>query len=95
MMMFLNQPRFYSASKVAGEVLSHSFYKMFGLSVMIVRIFGANFTDHYKDHTVCFTNAQLILYIITKELQIYGKSADTAKDSTYIDDEVNGIISFV
>jgi UDP-glucuronate 4-epimerase len=75
-----------------GEVLSHSFYKMFGLSVMIVRIFGPIRTTT-RPYGMFHQRAINFVHNNT-ELQIYGKKGlDTAKDSTYIDDEVNGIIA--
>lgn len=83
----------YGASKVAGEVLSHSFYKMFGLSVMIVRIFGPIYGPLQRPYGMFHQRAINFVHN-NKELQIYGKKGlDTAKDSTYIDDEVNGIIA--
>lgn len=83
----------YGASKVAGEVLCHSFYKMFGLSVMIARIFGPIYGPLQRPYGMFHQRA--INYVFNnKEIQIYGKlGIDTAKDSTYIDDEVNGILA--
>ncbi len=83
----------YGATKVSGEVLSHSFYKMFGLPVTIVRIFGPIYGPLQRPYGMFHQRA--VNYVFNdKELQIYGKMGlDTAKDSTYIDDEVNGILA--
>lgn len=83
----------YGASKVSGEVLAHAFYTIFGLSITVDRIFGPIYGPlqrpygmfHQRAINYCHNN---------KTLTIYGRNGlETAKDSTYIDDQVNGLLA--
>ncbi len=82
----------YGASKVAGEVISHAFTSVFDLAVTVIRIFGPIYGPLQRPYGMIHQRA--INYVHNnKELTIYGKKGlETAKDSTYIDDEVNGIL---
>lgn len=82
----------YGATKAAGEVMGHAFYKMYGLNFTAVRIFGPVYGPLQRPYGMLIQRA--INYVHNdKALQIYGiKGLETAKDFTYIDDEVNGLI---
>jgi len=82
----------YGASKVAGEVLAHAFHVIYGLPVVIDRIFGPIYGPLQRPYGMFHQRA--INYLFNgKTIQIYGKKGlETAKDSTYIDDQVTGIL---
>jgi UDP-glucose 4-epimerase len=80
----------YSASKISGEVLIHSFSKCFGINYVIVRL--SNVYGMYDE------NDRIIPSFIRKamrneDLIIFGK--DKVLDFTYIDDAIDGIIKIV
>jgi len=83
----------YGATKVAGEVLCHSFSQCFGMNIIVIRIFGPVYGPLQRPYGMLQQRA--INYVHNnKTLQIYGKNGlDTAKDSTYIDDEIDGFIA--
>lgn len=83
----------YGASKVAGEVICHAFHTIFGTSIVIDRIFGPIYGPLQRPYGMFHQRA--LNYIHNqKTITIYGKHGlDTAKDSTYIDDQVRGLIA--
>jgi UDP-glucuronate 4-epimerase len=82
----------YGASKVAGEVLCHSCAKVFGINVTVNRIFGPIYGPIQRPYGMFMQRAINFAYN-GKTVQIYGrKGLDSAKDSTYIDDQVNGML---
>lgn len=82
----------YGATKVAGEAICHAFSAIYDIDVAVVRIFGPIFGPLQRPYGMFMQ--RIINYIYNgKTIQIYGKHGmDTAKDSTYIDDEVDGIL---
>jgi len=82
----------YGATKVAGEVLCHSASVVYGINIVIDRIFGPIYGPLQRTYGMFMQRA--INYVYNqKELSIFGiKGLETAKDSTYIDDEVDGIL---
>lgn len=83
----------YGASKVAGEVICHAFHEIYGLPVIIDRIFGPIYGPLQRPYGMFHQRAVNYLHN-GKTLQIYGKHGlETAKDSTYIDDQVSGILA--
>lgn len=82
----------YGATKVAGEVLSYAFYNLYDLKTVTVRIFGPIYGPLQRPKGMFMQ--RIINYIHNnKTLQIYGREGlETAKDTTYIDDEVDGIV---
>jgi UDP-glucuronate 4-epimerase len=82
----------YGATKSAGEVLCHAFYKIFGLNVAIARIFGPIYGPLQRPYGMLIQ--RVINYVHNlKTITVYGiKGLETAKDFTYIDDEVNGLL---
>lgn len=85
----------YGATKVAGEVLCHAFYKSKGLKSAIIRIFGPIYGPLQRPYGMLHQRA--INYTHNnKTLEIYGRfGLTTAKDATYIDDEIQGIIKIL
>ena len=82
----------YGATKVAGEVLCHSTNAIFGLKSVVIRIFGPIYGPLQRPKGMFMQRAINFVHN-NKTVSIWGKSGlTTAKDSTYIDDEVNGII---
>lgn len=82
----------YGASKVAGEVLVHSFTRIFHINAVVVRIFGPIYGPLQRPYGM-FHQRAINYAFNNKSLQIYGQNGlSTAKDSTYIDDEVAGIL---
>lgn len=82
----------YGATKVAGEVIGHSFSVIYGLKVMIIRIFGPIYGPLQRPYGMLHQRAINYTYN-DKKLTVFGRHGlETAKDSTYIDDEVTGIL---
>jgi UDP-glucuronate 4-epimerase len=82
----------YGATKVAGEVICHAISKVFGINVVIVRIFGPIYGPLQRPYGMLMQRAINFVHN-GKKVQIYGrKGLDSAKDSTYIDDQIEGIL---
>ena len=82
----------YGATKVAGEVLCHSASVIYDIDVVINRIFGPIYGPLQRTYGMFMQRAINFVHN-DKELLIYGrKGLHSAKDSTYIDDQVDGII---
>lgn len=82
----------YGASKVSGEVLCHAFAQVHDVNVVVARIFGPIYGPLQRPYGMLHQRAINYTYA-GKTLTIYGKNGlATAKDSTYIDDEVDGLI---
>lgn len=82
----------YGATKVAGEVLCHSASVVYGLPIVIDRIFGPIYGPLQRPYGMLMQRAINHTYN-NKKVQIYGrKGMDSAKDSTYIDDQVTGLL---
>lgn len=85
----------YGATKVAGEVLCHAASAVYGINVAVDRIFGPIYGPIQRPYGMFMQRAINFAYN-GKEIPIFGrKGLDTAKDSTYIDDQVNGIIKML
>lgn len=82
----------YGATKVAGEVLCHAASVVYGLNIAIARIFGPIYGPLQRPYGMLMQRAINHTYN-DKKVQIYGKKGmETAKDSTYIDDLVHGLL---
>jgi UDP-glucuronate 4-epimerase len=82
----------YGATKSAGEAICHAFYKMYGINVAVARIFGPIYGPLQRPYGMLLQRAINFVYN-DKVLQIYGAHGlSTAKDFTYIDDEVTGLL---
>jgi UDP-glucuronate 4-epimerase len=82
----------YGASKVAGEVICHAFNVIFGIPIVIDRIFGPIYGPLQRPYGM-FHQRAINYAHNNKTITIYGKKGlETAKDSTYIDDQVDGIL---
>lgn len=82
----------YGATKSAGEVLGHAFTKIYDMDFTSVRIFGPIYGPLQRPCGMLIQRAINFAYN-NKILTIYGiKGLETAKDFTYIDDVVAGII---
>jgi len=80
----------YSASKISGEALLHSYYKCFGINYVILRfsnVYGM-YDDSERVTPLFIRNARE-----NKPLIIFGK--DKILDFTYIDDTIDGIIKTI
>ena len=82
----------YGATKAAGEILCHAYNKMFGLNIAVNRIFGPIYGPLQRPYGM-FAQRAINYCYNNKTIQIYGKNGlNTAKDSTYIDDQIDGFI---
>ena len=78
----------YAATKKANEVMTHVYHKLYGINVMALRFFTVYGPKQRPDLAITkFTK----LMLESKEIPMYGDGS-TARDYTYIDDIVNGII---
>lgn len=82
----------YGATKVAGEVLCHAASKVYGINVVIDRVFGPIYGPLQRPYGMLAQRAINYIYN-NKTVQVYGrKGLEMAKDSTYIDDQVRGLL---
>jgi UDP-glucuronate 4-epimerase len=82
----------YGATKVAGEVICHAASAVYGIDVVVDRIFGPIYGPLQRTYGMFMQRAINFAYN-DKEISIYGKKGlNSAKDSTYIDDQVDGIL---
>lgn len=82
----------YGATKVAGEVLCHAAYQIFGIESNVIRIFGPIYGPLQRPYGM-FMQRAINFTHNNKPVQIYGrKGLASAKDSTYVDDLVNGFM---
>ncbi len=79
----------YAMTKLAGEMLGHVYYKLFGIRFIALRFFTVYGPGQRPDLAIHkFTKA-----ILTgKPITMYG-DGNTSRDYTFIDDTVNGIIA--
>jgi UDP-glucuronate 4-epimerase len=79
----------YAMTKLAGEMLGHVYYKLFGIRFIALRFFTVYGPGQRPDLAIHkFTKA-----ILTgKPITMYG-DGNTSRDYTFIDDIVNGIIA--
>ena len=77
----------YAATKKAGELICHTYYKLFDISVVCLRLFTV-YGPRQRPDLVIHKFTDLIL--ADKEIPVYGKG-DTERDYTYIDDILDGI----
>ncbi|EKD95969.1 MAG: hypothetical protein ACD_24C00236G0008 [uncultured bacterium] len=83
----------YGASKVAGEVLCHAFSVIFGLPVIIDRIFGPIYGPLQRPYGM-FHQRAINYTFNNRKIEVYGRHGlKTSKDSTYIDDQVDGLLA--
>lgn len=82
----------YGATKVAGEVICHAAHSIYGINAVVIRIFGPIYGPLQRPYGMIMQRMINFTYN-AKPVQIWGsKGLSTAKDSTYIDDLVNGLI---
>ncbi len=82
----------YGATKVAGEVLCHASSVVYGIDIAINRIFGPVYGPLQRPYGMFIQRAINFAYN-KKDISIYGsKGLETAKDSTYVDDQVDGFL---
>lgn len=82
----------YGATKVAGEVLCHAASAVYGLHCVVDRIFGPIYGPLQRPFGMLAQRT--INYVYNdKTVKVYGRHGlDMAKDSTYIDDQVQGLL---
>ncbi|MBQ9297860.1 MAG: GDP-mannose 4,6-dehydratase [Clostridia bacterium] len=78
----------YAATKKANEVMAHVYHKLYGMNVMVLRFFTVYGPKQRPDLAI---NKFTRLMLENKEIPMYGDGS-TARDYTYIDDIVDGII---
>lgn len=78
----------YAATKKANEVMTHVYYKLYDMNVMMLRFFTVYGPKQRPDLAI---NKFTRLMLENKEIPMYGNGT-TSRDYTYIDDIVEGII---
>ena len=79
----------YAATKKANEVMTHVYHSLYNMNVIMLRFFTVYGPKQRPDLAI---NKFTRLMLEGKEIPIYGDGT-TARDYTYIDDIVDGIIS--
>ena len=81
----------YAATKKANEVMTHVYHKLFDFNVLMLRFFTVYGPKQRSDLAIGkFTR----LMMENKDIPVYG-DGNTARDYTYIDDIVDGIIKSI
>jgi UDP-glucuronate 4-epimerase len=78
----------YAATKRAGELIAHTYHHLFGLDVACVRLFTV-FGPRQRPDLAIRKFAALMAQ--GREIEVYGDGS-TARDYTYVDDIVEGIV---
>ena len=81
----------YSASKIAADQISLSYFKSFELPVKIVRPFNT-FGPRQSLRAII---PQIILQLLSKKKHIYFGNIKPTRDITYVDDTCNGFIEIL
>jgi len=81
----------YSASKIAADQISLSYFKSFELPVKIVRPFNT-FGPRQSLRAII---PQIILQLLSKKKHIYFGNINPTRDLTYVDDTCNGFIEIL
>ena len=81
----------YSASKIAADQISLSYFKSFELPVKIVRPFNT-FGPRQSLRAII---PQIILQLLSKKKHIYFGNIKPTRDLTYVDDTCNGFIEIL
>ena len=79
----------YASTKKANEVMTHVYHSLYNINVIMLRFFTVYGPKQRPDLAI---NKFTRLMLEGKEIPIYGDGT-TARDYTYIDDIVDGIIS--
>jgi UDP-glucuronate 4-epimerase len=79
----------YAATKVSGEVLCHTYHDLYGLPVLILRLFTV-YGPRQRPDLAISTFVRLLL--AGEPLPIYGDGS-SSRDYTYVDDTVAGILA--
>jgi nucleoside-diphosphate-sugar epimerase len=80
----------YSASKISGEALIHSYHKCFGINYVIIRFSNVYGMYDESDRVIPLFIRKAIK---NENLVVFGK--DKILDFTYIDDAVEGVINVI
>jgi UDP-glucose 4-epimerase len=80
----------YSASKISGEALIHSYHKCFGINYVIIRFSNVYGMYDESDRVIPLFIRKAIK---NENLVVFGK--DKILDFTYIDDAVEGVIKVI
>lgn len=78
----------YAATKKANEVMTHVYYKLFNMNVIMLRFFTVYGPKQRPDLAI---NKFTRLMLNNEEIPMFGDGT-TSRDYTYIDDIVDGII---
>lgn len=78
----------YAATKKANEVMTHVYHKLYGMNVMMLRFFTVYGPNQRPDLAI---NKFTRLMLNNEEIPMFG-NGQTARDYTYIDDIVDGIV---
>ncbi len=81
----------YAASKLAGEVYALSYYRTFGLPVVVVRPFNSFGPHHREDSYSCVITRFITNINQNKPIVIFG-DGEQSRDYTYVKDTARGIV---
>ena len=81
----------YAATKLAGEALCHVYHHLYGLEMVCLRFFTV-YGPRQRPDLVIYKFTQAIL--AGKPIEVYG-DGHTARDYTYIDDILQGVMATV
>ncbi|MBI3413276.1 MAG: GDP-mannose 4,6-dehydratase [Candidatus Aenigmarchaeota archaeon] len=82
----------YAASKLAGEVYALSYYRTFGLPVVVVRPFNSFGPHHREDSYSCVITRFITNISQGKPITIFG-DGEQSRDYTYVKDTARGIVT--
>jgi UDP-glucuronate 4-epimerase len=81
----------YAATKRMSEILNHTYHELYGISIINARIFGPIYGPLQRPYRMI--NQRFINKAYHGEkLPIYGDGKEGGRDTTYVDDEVDGLL---
>ncbi len=81
----------YAASKIMTEMMAHAYCSVYGIECVVLRFFTV-YGPRQRPDMAIHTFVRKVLS--DKTLQVYGQP-DSARDYTYIDDIINGVIAAI
>ncbi len=81
----------YAATKRMSEIMNYTYHKLYELSIINARIFGPIYGPLQRPYRIVHQRFINLAYK-NESLPIFGDGKEGGRDTTYIDDEVNGLV---
>lgn len=81
----------YASTKRMSEIMNYTYYELFGINIINARIFGPIYGPLQRPVRMIQQRFINLTYH-NKLMEIFGDGDEGARDTTYIDDEIDGLI---